>query len=251
MSFNPLPPQSPIDLEKALPLRYQLPADAVVLDWSNPGQGQLKQGDHGPEIEFAGSKATAKVRLPGYSAPLTFTLAKFHFHSESEHQVNGQRWPLEVHVVHTATEPDPWNPKVNRTIYAVVGVFIKPADDKKGVKKANDFFEEIVKNLRSAKLDELTPGKTIGGKTEYDPKQVLPFDAATPFTQVPYWRYEGSLTSKVDEPNDGDVSWIVLQQLLEVDPALLGEWLKLKHEAKLPQPLDRRVVFFSPGSKGG
>ncbi len=45
------------------------------------------------------------VQLPGDAEATKFALAKLHFHYESEHRVNGERSPLELHIVHKVTEP--------------------------------------------------------------------------------------------------------------------------------------------------
>ena len=81
-----------------------------------------------------------------------------------------------------------------------------------------------------------------------DPHELLPFHRGTPFETRPYWRYEGSLTSNTECPNSGYVSWIILKDVRTVDKAVLNEWLELKHEAKCPQDIDHRYVFFSPGN---
>jgi carbonic anhydrase len=250
MSSQRRPSQSPIDLGCSNPLEIQLPADEVVLSWDDCGVGTSRPGAHGPEIEFENSKAKISVRIPGRNDPTEFTLAKFHFHSRSEHRVNGKDWPLEVHIVHKTTEPDLWNPGADREIYAVLAVMIE-AGDADG--KVNEFFHQMLLGLetRNSRTFARRSEQEKGQKSDepLDPHLLLPFDAPTSLESIPYWRYEGSLTSEILEPNDGYVSWIVLKDVKKIDGKLLGEWLKLKHEAKHPQDIDRRFVLFSSGKK--
>jgi carbonic anhydrase len=244
MAIEHLPSQSPIDLGYALPIEYQLPYDAVTLQWDNSGSGSKIETEHGPEITFAKSTAKIMVRIPGREHPTPFTLVKFHFHHQSEHRVSGQHWPLEAHVVHQASEPDPWNPGQNRNIFAVLAIMIQRG---KGRPETNELFKAITRRFKSVEHGE--KDDTPEREQHYDPHALLPFEAHTPFEQVPYWRYEGSLTTEISALNGGYVSWVVLRDATEVDAAILGEWLSLKHEAKAPQDIDHRFVIFSPGRK--
>jgi carbonic anhydrase len=56
------------------------------------------------DAEFENLGTTVEVVLEGKSVIKcrTFVLKQFHFHTPSEHRINGQHFPLEVHMVHTA-----------------------------------------------------------------------------------------------------------------------------------------------------
>lgn len=243
-----LPLQSPIDLGYALPITLNIPPSAVAIDWDSVVDGEIRCGEHGPEVFFDDSTATMDVLLPGKAQATRYTLAKLHFHRESEHRINGARSPLELHIVHEAIEPDPFKPGHDRAIFAVIGVMVEGGGHKG---KSDETLRKLIDRIKSTELAESTD-KTRSARLHdpLDPNDLVPFDAATPITDQPLWRYEGSLTSKTQEPNGGFVSWVVLQPKLRVTDETLEEWMALKHEAKASQDLDRRFVFFNPGKSG-
>jgi len=242
--YTLLPQQSPIDLGRARPITHRFPTGHFDFHWDALERGVWKEGPHGPEIEFDRSASYADLILPGAGSPTRFALWKFHFHSESEHRVDGRRWPLELHVVHRASEPDPFVPGAEREIYLVVGVFLdRRADDTPKDDAADRFIRGLVRGLESIE------SKAGGGPQASDPvrpRDLLPDDPSA------YWRYEGSLTTQVDRPNGGYVSWIVLEDVKKVDGPTLDRYVeRLRHEAKGPQDRDRRFVLYNPKAGPG
>ncbi|WP_182849580.1 carbonic anhydrase family protein [Tautonia rosea] len=250
MHHEHLPLQSPIDLGEARPMTHQLSSAEIAIHWESAVNGEICEGDHGPIIVFEESTATINVLVPGTRAATRFTLAQLHFHYESEHRLNGRQWPFELHIVHTATEPDPTRPGKNRTIYAVVGVMVEGGGQRGA--KSDQTLSELVGKLRTYSTAE-TDEKSRAAKltAPLNPNDLVPFDPTSPVTHVPLWRYEGSLTSKIGEPNEGYVSWIVIEPTLQVSDETLEQWKLLKHKANEPQPLERRFVLYSPGSGRG
>ncbi|WP_165253202.1 carbonic anhydrase family protein [Paludisphaera soli] len=243
MSFAILPQQSPIDLGYAQPLTYRFPAGYFSFNWDAQETGHIVEGPHGKHISFTNSVSHADLILPGATSPTRFQMAQFHFHSLSEHRVNGHRWPLELHVVHTAIEPDPWSSGKDRTIYLVVGIFLdrQKADGKKD-EAAEKFFRGLTERLAEKEADD---SKAWRAPDPVRPRDLLPADPTA------YWRYEGSLTSNVHAPNGGYVSWIVLEEVKLIDGTVLDDYIaRLKHEAKVPQELDRRFVLHNPKAGG-
>lgn len=142
----------------------------------------------------------------------TYTLKQFHFHHPSEHLVNGQRFAMEAHFVHEASDG-----------LAVVGVLISPG-------KRNAVFEKIVATMPS---DE-------GPATQADPaidlRRLLPAHRS-------YFRYEGSLTTP---PCSETVNWIVLAQPIEVNEADIARFAELyPMNARPAQVRDRRFILNS------
>lgn len=240
--YMQLPQQSPIDLGAAQPIDYCFPDGYFTYKWDASEVGTKEDGPHGPEITFKNSASHADLILPGQTSPTSFQLVKFHFHAESEHRVNKKRWPLELHVVHKTTEPDPFIPGSLREIYLAVGIFIDRLPKKqKQDGPAERFFRGLTDSLKEADASGL---KSFDAPDPVRPRDLLPDDPSA------YWRYEGSLTSLVDRPNDGYVSWIVLQDVKLIDGKVLDDYIaRLKHKAKEPQDLDRRFVFFNPKRK--
>jgi carbonic anhydrase len=141
-----------------------------------------------------------------------------------------------------ATEPDPFFPGTEREIYVVVAIFL---DRRKGEAKdesADKFFRGLSERLKEVEIDRT---KSMKVPDPVRPHDLLPNDPSA------YWLYEGSLTTLVDRPNGGYVSWIVMKDVKLLDGDVLDNYIsRLKHEAKAPQVLDRRFVFFNSSSSG-
>jgi carbonic anhydrase len=257
--YNPLPLQSPIDLGEALPITYKFPPDYLELHWDQQEYGRPDDtGLHGREIFFDNSQNFLTLKLPGSDRAKRFDLYKLHFHAQSEHHVSGKQWPLELHIVHRTTESDPFNPNgPERTIYAVIGVMVVPKPAGKAaapkLQEASELFRRLARDFEVMEKEK-SEGKdcSVQQTPVFDPKLLLPFEAEqTEIITVPFWRYEGSLTTEINKPNDGYVSWTVLQMEKELEPDAIAMWTVKKHLAKCPQPLDRRFVFFHPGEPEG
>jgi len=109
----------------------------------------------------------------------TYHLRQFHFHSPSEHTVDGRAFPLEVHFVHQADDGR----------FAVLAALVEP-----GGKNAN--FAAVLAHLPSAK-----------GETARPEGVVLHLGEALPAV-APATTYLGSLTTP---PCTEGVSWVVLE----------------------------------------
>lgn len=240
-----LPLQSPIDLDESTPIALCIPEVKYDLAWE-----KLHPGEYDPvkvQINFpTNPKVGMSVTIPGNTSPTFFTLSQFHFHSDKEHhlgehKVGGKRWPLELHVVHSATEPDPFNPGSQRAINAVLAIMFQAG---KGKAEVDEFFRDLTRKHIGARA------KGVGGTevtVPLDPRLLLPSNSTG------HYRYEGSLTTNVNAPNAGYVSWVVLTGYTEVSADVLKDYQdQLGHESKGLQPLDRRYVFFcSENSSGG
>ena len=94
--------QSPIDLTNATGI--ELPAVAIHM----PGEqevellnqaGVIHELDNGHTIQI---NATSSEKLTVDDK--SYALVQFHFHAPSEHTVDGERFPMEMHFVHQATD---------------------------------------------------------------------------------------------------------------------------------------------------
>lgn len=88
--------QSPIDLTESS--ARSLPAGSLNITIPNV-----------EKAEFENLGSTIEVVMEGVGGKTTiadkeFDLAQFHFHSPSEHTVNGEQFPLEMHMVHQAAD---------------------------------------------------------------------------------------------------------------------------------------------------
>jgi carbonic anhydrase len=143
----------------------------------------------------------------------TWKLAQFHFHSPSEHMLDGKHAELELHLVH----------KNDRGALAVVGLLFK-----KG--KANLVLASVFDNAPAEVSKE---AKTIEGQT-VDVGKLLPAGAR-------YFTYEGSLTTP---PCSEGVRWLVLDTMAEVSEDQIAQFRKATHgdTARPVQSLGARHV---------
>ncbi|KAK7815727.1 alpha carbonic anhydrase 4 [Quercus suber] len=98
-----------------------------------------------------------------------YFLDQGHWHSPSEHSINGRRYDLELHMVHLARDPNVTN-KI-----AVVGLFYK-------IGHHDDFLSKLMSNILS-----MTDKKDERNMGVIDPREIK-------MGGKKYYRYMGSLT---------------------------------------------------------
>jgi carbonic anhydrase len=151
------------------------------------------QGKHKIKFHYQSSKEhvdnlghTVKVTYDAGSSleydGKSFDLVQFHFHTPSEHMLDGVTYPMEMHLVH-AEHDHPEH-------LLVVGAL----------------FKEGAPNKLLAKLVDNVP-EHAGEHADKD----LDLDASTIFKRGEgYYHYEGSLTTP---PYSESVTWLVLDQV--------------------------------------
>lgn len=198
--------ESPIDFVSsdayfaALPpleFNYSSSTHLSVLDTGSP--------DHEAAVR-ANVDAGSSLTVSG----IVYNLLQFHFHSESEHLVNGHAYPMELHLVHqqdgmTGTDG-----------LLVVGRFIDIAPV--GSPALSPFFDTL-------------PADVLG----YDLNTLIPGNLST-------WRYTGSLTTA---PYSGPVLWNVLEAPISITQAQYDWFAGLfpHGNTREVQPLDGRIVL--------
>ncbi|KAK4881628.1 hypothetical protein RN001_004947 [Aquatica leii] len=167
--------QSPIDLNPKLAVEQQSFEKFHFSDYSTDQKAFVKNTGHSVELR---TDNTPKVW--GGGLPKEYTFDHLHFHWQSEHTLKGYRYPLEVHLVHYATE---YKNLINALNYgdgiAVLGVFydLSPDDDPEFEPLAK-VIEHVENNHNSFHLNEPIQLRSF-----------LPRDVAG------FYRYEGSLTT--------------------------------------------------------
>lgn len=158
--------QSPIDL--VADLDADLPE--LVFEYNNPGRlAEINTGHAIQENVNPGNYIVIREER--------FELKQFHFHSPSEHAVNGDYFPMEVHLVHQNSGGD----------YVVVGLLFQEGE-------ANDL------------MNQLPSFRAKRGEEPYD----NPIDYNDLIVdRKDYFLYNGSLTTP---PCTEGVFWIVLKQ---------------------------------------
>lgn len=127
--------------------------------------------------------------------------AQLHWHAGSEHTVDGKRFPLELHVVHT---PVYKTTKVNKDdnndyIYAVLGVIFDT--EKTGLEDNQEVVAAVDALFDSLKWDDVT--------TQPKADEVKIGDFLNLVDARDRWTYEGSLTTP---PCSTAVQWNVVRQ---------------------------------------
>jgi len=140
-----------------------------------------------------------------------FHLVQYHFHSPSEHTVDGKHLPMEMHLVHRS----------GTGTIAVLGVFLEEGAE-------NPAFAPVLSNLPSEKGKEF---HLAGVKA--DETLMLPRNRTT-------YRYDGSLTTP---PCSEGVRWVVFTTPVQISAAQLGAFRAVLADTSRPtQPLNGRPV---------
>lgn len=149
----------------------------------------------------------------------TFDFKQFHFHTPSEHLIDGMTYPLEMHMVHTL----PGVKKGGDPVYLVVGILFKEG-------KENPFLNEFMDAIPNDANKEY---KVQGGTVNIN-------DLKDQFTDLGYYHYQGSLTTP---PYTETVTWLVVKQILEASPDQIQRLNKLEgNNARHVQAMyDRKV----------
>ncbi len=191
--------QSPIDL--AEPVREELPDP--VFDYQ-PSPLRIVNNRHTLQVEYA----------PGSTVTLgdtTYQLLQFHFHTPSEHRLEGGELPMELHLVHRGPAGG----------LAVVGVMVEAGTE-------NSAFAPMWNHLPTAAgAENNVPSVTV------DAERLLPEARSS-------YRYPGSLTTP---PCTEGVRWIVLSEPIEMSAAQIEAMRSILTTSNRPvQPLGNRTL---------
>ena len=197
--------QSPIDItdpvvDRALD-ELQLQLGSVPLHIANNG--------HTIEVEYNAESEAGTL----FYENTPYTLAQFHFHTLSEHAVNGERGLLEMHAVFRDE---------TGTRAAVVGVIFR-------LGKENPFLQQMIDAGLPARKDEVVVADGLA------------INLADGLTDpAKYYAYDGSLTTP---PCSETVSWIVLKDVAEMSAAQFAAFRRVLGNNFRPlQALNNRTV---------
>lgn len=146
-----------------------------------------------------------------------YHLLQFHFHAPSENTIDGQHLPLCVHMVH----------KSEAGKLLVVGVLYRNG-------KPNHLIDEVFEAVGHGGGHGQHGAEPAPVKFAVDPNVLLPAGRG-------YYNFPGSLTTP---PCSEGVTWVVMQEIAESDPAIAGTILGLfgGPTNRPVQPLNDRVV---------
>jgi carbonic anhydrase len=140
-----------------------------------------------------------------------FVLRQYHFHAPGENLIDGQRYPLEAHFVHTNQQGE----------IAVIAVMFTIGPE-------NSALKPIIDNIPPEK------GLEIAVKQRFDLAPLFP-------AKRHYYRFSGSLTTP---PCTEGLRWLVMKDTVTLSRAQLSKFQQaLGHSNNRPvQPLNGRII---------
>ena len=196
--------QSPVNIDTFQTLRRDLPP--LLLKYQDTTLEILNNG-HTIEDDYHNG---GTLTVDGHE----YKLAQFHFHSPSEHTIDGKHAAMEVHLVHKDAEGK----------LAVIGVMVREG-------MANPVFATLWPHLPAQ------PGRSQAVEgVQVNAAELLPLSLAS-------FRYSGSLTTP---PCSEQVAWFVLQNPIQASSEQIAEFRKLIFGNNRPiQPRNERVIAAS------
>jgi carbonic anhydrase len=166
--------------------------------------------DNGHTIQVT-TDAPVSLELDG----VHYELVQFHFHAPSEHTIDGEYSPLEVHLVHESAAGG----------LAVIGVLVEDGE-----------YDPIWEPIIGALPDGPDDPRHLEG-LDLDMRELRPLPKR-------YYRYRGSLTTP---PCSEGVEWIVMAEPRQISPEQMAEITSHLHDNNRPvQPLgDRELLLVS------
>jgi carbonic anhydrase len=207
--------QSPVDLRRSqITFVNHLPA----IRFSYPRKADVTLNNTGSP----GEEATVRAEVPAGAASITlsgtkYTLQQFHWHTPAEHEINGRRSPMEMHLVHGAADGS----------LLVIGVLIEQGRTNRVLAPIFDALPERAGETRpvaGVRIDDLVPD------------------------ELSSYRYMGSLTTP---PFTEGVRWIVLAHPITLSKHQIHAFQELFEEgnSREVQPLNGRTVLSDAGRR--
>ena len=193
--------QSPINIDESNTL--QGPAEPIAFSYTG-SNGTVVNNGHTIQVDVQGDNS---ITVRG----VRYQLLQFHFHTPSEEQVNGARYPMVAHLVHKSDEGQ----------LAVVGIMLDTG----------------VANVMVDKVWTYMP-LDAGDKVRM-PRGVLNLNELLPADQR-YYQFIGSLTTP---PCTEGVLWMVMKQPVQISRNQLRLFRQLyPFNARPVQPVNGRPV---------
>jgi len=191
--------QSPIDISAS---KYGS-ANPVSISYNSKAVSILNNG-HTIQVNIAdGSNITVSGK--------SYKLLQFHFHTPSEHTINGKHADMVAHLVHKSADGQ----------LGVIGILMK-----KG--KTNEALAQFWPHMPQK------AGTKANLSVKANARDLLPSDLS-------YYNYSGSLTTP---PCSEGVNWLVLMNPVEVSAKQIATFTSVIHKNVRPvQPLNGREII--------
>jgi carbonic anhydrase len=177
--------QSPVDF------RHVTPRDNFSIDYG-PTRGAIFNNGHTVEVETERIEGDNTLTLKG----VVYKLVQFHFHTASEHRVQGRGFDMELHLVHQSDDG----------ANAVIGVFLKRGPT-----------SGALASIFASLPDDLNVKHEL--EQPFNPARFLPSSRT-------HYRYGGSLTTP---PCTEGVQWLVLTEPATVSDEDMAQFAERIH----------------------
>jgi len=154
---------------------------------------------HTIQIDFANGSTTR-------TSEKSYALKQLHFHTPSEHLIDGMTFPMEMHIVSKLKD----SASAGESEYTVLGILFKMG-------RENKFLKEFI---------DAIPQKE--GKNILDSSKVKLEDLLIDISnkeKLKYYNYQGSLTTP---PYTESVNWIIAKQIFEASEQQIATIEKLE-----------------------
>jgi carbonic anhydrase len=189
--------QSPIDVVS--PVEQDL---TNISFHYQPSQLNILNNGHTVQVNY---DTGSTIELDG----VRYDVLQFHYHAPSEHTVNGESFPAELHIVHKNADGN----------LAVVGILLKEGTE-------NSAYAPFLDNLPASESEVEDAGVTI------DAAELIPAIHTT-------YRYDGSLTTP---PCTEGVQWLLMTTPVDLSAEQLGMLDEIFEVNNRPvQPLGERT----------
>jgi carbonic anhydrase len=204
--------QSPVDIDTS-DVRYdpRLEDQPLEIHYVPENSKTLTNNGHSIQVTIDGTDSL----LAGGPFHHKYQAEQFHFHwgkendRGSEHRIDGNVYPAELHIVHWNTELAATFSEASKTAngLAVLGAFLKIGDENPALQKLIDLFPSISHSGQNTPVPD-----------GFDPADILPHNRSR------YWTYGGSLTTP---PCYESVRFLIFQDPIEVSADQLDAFRNL------------------------
>jgi len=152
----------------------------------------------------------------------TFHFKQMHFHTPSEHQLDGITYPMEMHIVNTAEDE-----KNGRIEYLVVSILFKMGDENKFISDFHDLIPEKIHSIHNIQSGRVRLSDLLMVTRKDKSEEGLFF-------------YKGSLTTP---PYTESVNWYIDKHIYEASPEQIHAIEKIEgHNARRIQQIHERII---------
>ncbi|KAK2172674.1 hypothetical protein NP493_943g00010 [Ridgeia piscesae] len=205
--------QSPIDIVTK-DVKYNDHLKEFVMSGYDEVQGTLFLHNNGHSVQVDTNDANWTVS--GGSLADTYKLLQFHFHwgkdskTGSEHTINSQQYPLEMHMVHMSTKYDDIHDALteDKSLTVITVMFEVGTEENKHFKTLTDGLKKVKHNGENETL------------TTFAIKPMMPSNLAD------YYTYAGSLTTP---PCSEVVVWNIFEETVKISEKQVIYELRLLH----------------------